>query len=263
MRTFMISLALVALTSPALSQEPPHDPPWSAADEIYGEAEMAEARRQVQHEGGGMHHLFVQADRLEYQSSDSTDHIVWDAQGWYGGDINRFWIKSEGEYSFDEDAVEEFEIEALYGRALTTYFDLQLGLRQDFDPDFATTYGVVGLQGLAPYWFEVDVAAYLSEDGDVTAGIELEYDLLLTQRLVLQPRAELSLSAQDVPELELGSGVTSAEAGLRLRYEIDRQFAPYIGVSWHDRFGDTADFVRASGEDPESVSFIIGVKAWY
>lgn len=263
MRKLSILLGLMTLSSPALCQEGPHDPPWSAADEYYGAEAMAEARRQVQHEGGGMRHLFLQADRLEYQSNDSEPLLVWDTQAWFGGDMNRIWFKSEGEYSFDDNAVEEFEIEALYSRPITRYFDLQAGLRQDFDPDWATTYGVVGVQGLAPYWFEVDAATYLSDDGDVTAGIELEYELLLTQRLVLQPRAELSFSAQDVPELELGSGLTSAAAGLRLRYEIDRQFAPYIGVSWQDSFGETADYARAGGEDPESISFVVGVKAWY
>ncbi|TGY88202.1 copper resistance protein B [Marinicauda algicola] len=260
MRALLTTTVLcAALGAPAIAQ----DGQWSAADEYYDPAEMDEARRQLQHEGGGTRYLFFQADRLEYQSNDGAPLLVWDAQGWYGGDLNRIWVKTEGEHSLEEDSIEGFEIEALYSRAITPYFDLQAGLRQDFDPDFATTYAVVGLQGLAPYWFEVDGAAYLSEDGDLTAGFEAEYELLLTQRLILQPRAELAFAAQDVPELGLGSGLTSAEAGARLRYEIDRQFAPYLGVSWHEKFGETADFARLEGEDTHSVSFVLGLRLWY
>lgn len=260
MRAFLTSAGLaIAVCTPALAQ----DGQWSAADEYYDPAEMDEARRQIQHEGGGTRHLFAQADRLEYQSNDGAPLLVWDAQGWYGGDLNRLWLKSEGEYSLEEDDIEGFEIEALYSRAISPYFDLQAGLRQDFDPDFQTTYAVIGVQGLAPYWFEIDSAAYLSEAGDLTASFEAEYELLLTQRLVLQPRAELSFSAQEVPELGLGAGLTSAEAGARVRYEIDRQFAPYLGVSWHEKFGATADFARLEGEETQSVSVVLGVRLWY
>ncbi|GGE39129.1 hypothetical protein GCM10011367_11940 [Marinicauda pacifica] len=260
MARLITSAALaLALSAPAFAQEGQ----WSAADEYYDTVEMDEARRQLQHEGGGTRHLFLQADRLEYQSNDGAPLLVWDAQGWYGGDLNRIWVKTEGEHSLAEDSIEGFEVEALYSRAITPYFDLQAGLRQDFDPDFETTYAVVGLQGLAPYWFEVDGAVYLSDLGDLTAGFEAEYELLLTQRLVLQPRAELSFSAQDVPELGLGAGLSSAEAGARLRYEIDRQFAPYIGVSWQEKFGKTVDFAQLEGEDTHSVSFVLGVRLWY
>ena len=120
-----------------------------------------------------------------------------------------------------------------------------------------------GVQGLAPYWFEVDAAAFVSDDGDVSARLEAEYELFLTQKLILQPRAELDFAVQDVPELGIGSGLSTAEAGLRLRYEFRREFAPYIGVSWRRAFGETADFTRADGEDVESISFVAGLRLWF
>jgi len=119
------------------------------------------------------------------------------------------------------------------------------------------------LQGLAPYWFEVDAAAFLSNEGELTAAIEAEYDLLLTQRLILQPRAEVGFSAQDMPDLETGAGLTGIEAGLRLRYEIVRQFAPYIGVEWTRSLGGTADYARAAGEDVDSTALVFGLRVWF
>ena len=122
---------------------------------------------------------------------------------------------------------------------------------------------MIGVQGLAPYWFEIDAAAFVSTQGDITARIEAEYELLLTQRLILQPRAELELSAQDIPELETGSGITSLDAGLRLRYETVREFAPYVGVEWQGHFGDTKDMIKAAGGETDRTVFVIGVRAWY
>jgi copper resistance protein B len=116
---------------------------------------------------------------------------------------------------------------------------------------------------LAPYWFEVDAAAFVSDDGDLSARLEAEIDLFLTQRLILQPRAEINLAAQDVSDYGIGSGVSTAEAGLRLRYEIRRRFAPYIGISWRRKFGDTADFAREAGEDRVRWSLLAGVRLWF
>ncbi|RME61879.1 MAG: copper resistance protein B, partial [Alphaproteobacteria bacterium] len=141
--------------------------------------------------------------------------------------------------------------------------DLQAGVRHDFEPDPSRTFGVIGIQGLAPYWFEIDAAAFISGDGDVSARIEAEYELLLTQRLILQPRVELNFAVQEVEELGIGSGLSIAEAGLRLRYEIDRQFAPYVGFSWNRKIGDTADFARADGEDVGALSFVAGLRMWF
>lgn len=235
----------------------------NAADAHFPPQEMESARMALKHGVGGAKHSFLQADRFEYQTGEGDALLFWDAQGWYGGDINRLWIKSEGEYALEPDTFEEAEVQALWSHAISPYFDVQAGIRHDLDPDPSRTYGVIGLQGLAPYQFEVDTAAFVSEKGDVSARIEAEYEFLLTQRVILQPRAELGLAAQDVADLGLGSGITNAEAGLRLRYEIKREFAPYIGVSWRRSFGDTANFARAAGDAVETTSFIIGLRLWY
>lgn len=259
--TLVASASLMLTTSPALAQDEETTPPWSQADEYYDPDEMAQARRAVIAGSGHQTHWFVQADRFETQFGDE-DTGVWDAQAWYGGDINKFWIKTEGDYSFETDEIEEAEIQALWSRAISPYFDLQTGVRYDVEPG-GRTHAVVGVQGLAPYWFEVDGDAFISTDGDVTARFEVEYEWLLSQRLILQPRAEINLSAQDIPELQIGSGVTDMEAGLRLRYEFVREFAPYIGVAWQSSFGDTADMIEATAGETDRTVFLIGIWAWY
>lgn len=225
--------------------------------------EMEAARHMAHMHHGGENFLYVQGDRLEYGSGDGDPHMLWDAQAWYGGDINKLWMKTEGEVLLDGGDVEDAEVQALYSRAVLPFFDLQAGVRQDFGPGPDRTYGVIGLQGLAPYLFEVDAAAFVSNKGDITARLEVEYDILLTQRLIAQPRAELSFALQDIAELGVGSGLSSADLGMRLRYEFKREFAPYIGVSWSRAVGDTADFARAAGENPSVLSFIAGVRFWF
>jgi copper resistance protein B len=200
-------------------------------------------------------YAFLQADRFEY--AESPDAYIWDLQGWVGDDYRKFWFKSEGEY--EDGSTAGNEIQLLYSRAWTPFFDWQLGLRYDVDPTPSRAHLVIGMQGLAPQWFEVDAAVFLSEDGDFSARLEAEYDLLLTQRLVLQPRLELELSASDLPELGIGSGITSSELGLRLRYEFHRKFAPYLGVNWTKLYGGTADYA----DDDDDVSAIIGLRLWY
>lgn len=236
---------------------------WSAADEHWDPQAMEEARRAVQAEHGAAKTFFIQGERLEYRSNEGAPFSLWDGQAWWGGDKDKLWLKTEGEYSFDEDAFEDAEVQALWSRAFARYFDIQAGVRHDFAPDGDRTFGVLGVQGIAPYWFEVDAAAFVSDDGDVSARVELEYELLLTQRLVLQPRTELNFAVQDVPENGVGSGLSTAEIGARLRYEIKREFAPYVGVSWERAVGETTDFARAEGEDPSSVSFVAGVRFWF
>ncbi|HIG21028.1 MAG TPA: copper resistance protein B [Henriciella marina] len=244
----------------ALSQETQKH--WGQADEIWGEAEMAEARDQVLSSHGDLRTSYLQAERFELQSFDDEDVLLLDGNAWIGGDINKLWFKTELEYLPDEGELEEAEVQALWSRAISPYFDLQLGVRQDFEPR-GRTHAVAGVQGLAPYLFEVDAAAFLSTDGDLTSRVETEYELLLTQRLILQPRAEVELSAQDIPELETGSGLVSLSGGLRLRYEIKREFAPYIGVEYQRSFGDTADYIEAAGGEADATAFLIGIRAWY
>ncbi|MEZ5937936.1 MAG: copper resistance protein B [Hyphomonadaceae bacterium] len=238
------------------------EPPWSQADAIYGAEAMDAARHGVRHDMGAMTQTMVMADRLEVASADEADGAVWDIQGWYGGDVDKLWIKSEGDYSFETDDFEEAELQALWSHAISPYFDLQTGVRYDFEPG-GLAHAVVGVQGLAPYWFEVDAAAFLSTDGDLTARFEAEYDLRLTQRLILQPRAEVEMSAQDIPELGIGSGVSRIDAGFRLRYEFVREFAPYVGFEWRTYPARTGDMIAASGEDESQGVAVIGLRAWY
>ena len=204
-------------------------------------------------------YAFVQADRLEY--SDSEHASVWDLQGWVGDDYNKLWIKAEGKYA--ERTVEESEIQLLFSRAWTPFFDLQIGFRLDQEPQPTRSYLALGMQGLAPHWFEIDAAVFLSDHGELSASLEAEYDLLLTQRLVLQPRLEFEVSAEDVPERGIGSGITETEFGLRLRYEWHRKVAPYLGINWSRLNGKTADRARALGTDTEDTSFVIGIRLWY
>lgn len=231
---------------------------WSQADAIYGESEMAEARHHVKaHHGSETQSLFM-FDRLEY-IFDDADQFIWDWQGWIGGDINKLWVKSEGEYDVDESGLHEAEIQLLWSHAISRFFDAQAGLRFDIEPD-QTVHAVIGLQGLAPYWFETDAALFISEEGDLTASLELEYEVLLTQRLILQPRMEVAASAQDIPEKGLGAGISSAAIGARLRYEITREFAPYLGLEWTSLIGNTRHF---TDEKKQDLHFMIGVRLWY
>lgn len=207
--------------------------------------------------------LYIQGDRFEYQSNDGNGLYLWDAQGWYGTDFNKFWFKTEGEFLPDQNKTEEAQLQLLYSRAITSFFDLQAGVRHDFKPDPSRSFAVLGVQGLAPYWFEVDVATFLSDDGDVSARMEAEYELLLTQRLIAQPRFETNLALQDVEEAGVGSGINNIELGLRLRYEIKREFAPYVGVSWSKLTGDTKDMAQDEGEDTDTVSFVTGIRFWF
>lgn len=237
--------------------------PAALAQEVVDpEATAAVRAHMMQHHGGAML-SYVEGDRFEYQTNEGDPVFLWDAQGFYGGDINKLWVKTEGEYDFAADEFEEAEVQALWSRAVGSFWDVQAGVRHDFAPFEDRTYGVVGVQGLAPYLFEVDAAAFISGHGDITARIETEYELLLTQRLILQPRAELNFAFQDVPELEIGAGLSTIEGGLRLRYEFLREFAPYLGVNWTRSLGATADFVRANGEDPSTLSFVAGVRFWF
>ncbi|MCS6627887.1 copper resistance protein B [Roseibacterium beibuensis] len=250
---------------------PPEDPlpaaalsgPTHAADLVFGAEAMAAARRTLVRENGDVRATAIIIDRLEAGFGDEAETWLWDVQGWSGGDINRFWWKSEGEGDFN-GGLEETELQALYSRAVTPFWDVQAGVRQDFRPDGEdTTHLLLGVQGLAPYWWEIDAAAFLSAEGDLTARVEAEYDQRITQRLILQPRLEIDLSASDIPELEIGSGLTSVEAGVRLRYEFHKEFAPYVGVEWSRSFGDTADYIVARGGEIDDARLVVGLKAWF
>lgn len=236
--------------------------PAHAADAVYGAAEMAEARARETAEHGGTRTYKVMIDQLETQIRKGSDGYYWEALAWYGGDINKLWITTEGEGNFG-DRPEKAEIQILYSRALNPWFNLQTGLRHDFRPDPERSHLVLGIEGLAPYWFEVTGAVFLSNQGEFTARFEGEYDQRLTRRLILQPRVEFNLAAQNVPEIGVGSGLVNVETSLRLRYEFIPEFAPYIGVGYERAFGNTADIVRGAGEDVGGWSLLLGVRAWF
>lgn len=255
-----------APSSPGPEMETPPPPeagsgPPRAADAIWGADAMRASRADLQKTHGDYNLFWFQADRAELQMRDGADGYLWDLQGYYGGTTSRFWFKSEGEGAFGE-RIEDLEIQALYSRAIAPFFDLQAGIRQDLaGPD--TTHAVIGIQGLVPYMFEVDAALFLSHRGDLTARLEAELDQRITQSILIQPRAELNLAAQDVPELGIGAGIDSFEVGVRLRYEIIREIAPYIGVEQTWRAGRSADFARAAGEDPSVTNFVVGIRLWF
>jgi copper resistance protein B len=254
--------AAPAAAAPASAPEAP--PAWTgdyAADRYYDPAAMAHARMMAREEMGGMRFSKVMLNLAEYQTGAHGDGYRWDGQAWFGGDVNRFVLRSEGE-GRAKDGLESAEAQALYSRAVGRYLDVQAGVRQDFSPH-PRTYLALGAQSLLPYWFEVEGSVFLSTKGEVLARAEGTYDLRLTQRLVLQPRAELNFAAQSSRETRTGSGLSNAELGLRLRYEIRREFAPYIGVSWDKRFGRTADYDRAAGESPEATTFVVGLRTWF
>lgn len=253
----MSGTALPAGNAPA--PEPPTD---YYADRQFPPEEMAEARSEMMFEQGGQPFYQVMFNLAEYQAREGADGFRWDGEGWFGGDINRVVIKTEGSGAFGED-VEDAEVQALYSRAIRPYFNVQAGIRYDFKPDPSRTYATVGFEGLAPYWFEVEGALFLSDKGDVLGRLEGYYDQRITQRLILQPRAEFNLAVQDVPENGVGSGLSDIELGLRLRYEIAREFAPYVGASWDRKVGDTADYARAAGEDTSTTSFVAGIRFWF
>jgi len=205
---------------------------------------------------------FLLIDRLEAGFGGRENIIAWDAQGWIGGDYNKFWFKTEGEGA-QGVTPEDAEIQALYSRTISPFWDFQAGARYDIQPSPERAHAVIGIQGLAPQWFEVDATAFLSHRGDATFRLDIEYEWLLTQRLILQPRAAINAAAQAVQELGLGSGINNSELGLRLRYEIRREFSPYIGVSWKKTWGDTAALARADGAETSSLYFLAGLRLWF
>ncbi|MGK2887557.1 MAG: copper resistance protein B, partial [Rhodococcus sp. (in: high G+C Gram-positive bacteria)] len=191
-------------------------------------------------------YAFTLVEQFEYRvatEDETVDHLGWEAQGWIGGDFNKFWWKNEGKAVFDGSDEGETESDLLFSRLITPFWDFQVGAqyanewrKDDYEDRWS---GVIALQGLAPYKFELDNSLYISEDGDVTFEIEAEYDLRVTQRLVLQPRAEVGFAFQDIPERSLGAGMTDVKLDLRLRYEIKREFAPYFGVRSQFLVGET------------------------
>ena len=201
------------------------------------------------------------ADKLEWQDADDASTLAWDLSGWIGGDIDRLWLRSEGERS--NGKTEDAEIQALWGHAISPWWDVVSGVRQDFKPGAPQTWAAFGLQGMALYNFEAEATAFIGENGQSAVRLEGDYDILLTNRLILQPTAELNVYGKNDPQRGIGSGLANTEAGLRLRYEIRREFAPYIGVTWNRTYGHTADYAREEGEDRSEARLVLGVRLWF
>lgn len=246
MSRLLVLVTVLGLSAPAHAQ--------TAADAYYDPAEMQAARDALHHSHGSAVNWMVFGERLEYDIDDDAI-LVWEGQGWIGGDIHKAWFKTEGEF---ENNLDEFEVQALYSRAIASFWDLQAGVRYDVEPA-SRAYGVIGVLGLAPYWFELDMALFLSEEGYVSARLEAEYDFRLAQRVVLQPRLELNGAFSDDETTGTGSGLSTSEFGLRLRYEFRREFAPYLGVSWTRAHGDTRDL----SDEPDRNSIVLGLRFWF
>ncbi len=217
------------------------------------------------------HRLFTLVDVLEYRPRTSGDgsnsDYRWDIEGWYGGDYNRLWFKSEGQQDTAFKADYDVDFQLLYGRFLWKHYDIQVGGRMETQSfrggNVARGMGVIGLQGIVPYNYEFESALFIDQSGAVSARLSYTKDFLLTQRLVLQGRFQTNLAIQRVEEFTTGSGLNNLEFGARLRYEIRREFAPYIGLSFDRSFGETATLVRQQGGDPSQIRFAVGVRMWF
>ena len=201
-------------------------------------------------------------DQFEgYLSNGGQSGIRLDAQAWFGTDLNKLWLKAESSRS--NGTLGATRVEALYNRAIAPYWGLQGGWRHDTGGGPSRNWAAFGVQGLAPYWFDVEATVYAGESGRTAIRLEAEYDLRITQRLVLQPDAELAFHGKSDPERGIGSGLSSVDLGLRLRYEVTRKFAPYIGVAWDRKFGNSADLARQAGGDVSETRFVVGLRMWF
>ena len=206
----------------------------------------------------GRFHL-VRAE-LDAGRADGEHIAAWDADAWVGGDNDKLWLKSEGE--FEDGDLAAAEVQALWSHALAPFWDFQAGVRTDFEPS-AETYLVVGLQGLTPYRFETEATGFVDEEGHLSARLHQSLDLHVTQRFIAEPYLEIEAYAHDEPARDIATGLANAELGLQLRYEISRKFAPYIDLAWERALGDTATLLQSSGESDERSSLRAGVQFWF
>lgn len=231
------------------------DPPQHPMHEMSNER-MIELMQMEDNASFGM----LLLDELEWHEKNGQDTVHWDAEAWYGTDYNKAWFRSEGNrISGEYEGLAELFWDRIVGR----WWHAQVGVRHDFGEEKSRDWIGLGVQGLAPHWFEVEATVYLGEQGRTAARFSGEYELLITQRLVLQPKIEFDLYGQDDPQNAIGAGLADSEIGLRLRYEIRRELAPYIGLVWTRSYGDTADFARAAGNDVDELRFVAGLRVWF
>ena len=200
-------------------------------------------------------------NQLEWQGGGGDGALNWDIKGWVGGDIDRLWLRSEGERSAGR--TENAEVQVLWGHAISPWWDWVGGVRQDFKPGDGQTWAAFGAQGMALYNLEVEATLFVGEAGRTAARLEGDYDILLTNRLILQPTAEFNFYGRNDPQRDIGSGLSDSELGLRLRYEVRREFAPYVGVTWNRSYGQTAQYARDEDEDTRELRWVVGVRLWF
>ncbi|MGH9218986.1 MAG: copper resistance protein B [Vicinamibacterales bacterium] len=254
MRAFAVCVVLLVPIF-AAAQEPNPVPPVTEEDR---RAAFPDVHGHTVHDTSFNYKILF--DQLEWQYLHGNPGLRWDTTNWFGGDHNRLWVKSEGEAV--DGVLDEANIRIFYGRSLSRWFDWLVGVRHDMRPSPTHTWLAIGVHGLAPQWFDVEATAYVGPSGHVAARLEAEYELLLTQRVVLQPLVELSLSAED-PDRGVGAGLSTGEVGFRVRYELRRELAPYAGVVWHRKLFGTADFARAEGRDIGGWHIVAGVRTWF
>jgi copper resistance protein B len=256
--------AIAEPPAPPVAPPPPASfaGPLHAADQVYGREAMASAREDMHAMHGDIRTHRVLIDQAEMRLRPGRDGWFLNGEAWYGGDLDRLRIRAEGEGDLGR-APDRAELQALWSHAANPWFNLQAGFRYDIRPGTKRAWLTAGLQGVAPYGIDVETAIFLSAKGELTARVEGEYDLRLTQKLILQPRVELDLSAQNAPSLRLGSGLSTADAGIRLRYQIVPEFAPYVGLGYERAFGNTAELRRTAGQRSRGLSALAGVRLWF
>ena len=240
------TLLVCALAWPLLSQAADHSAHMDEAKHDHGDNPLL---------------VYGAIDHLETVLDGGEEVYALDAQGWIGKDLDKLWLKTD--LTQTAGTLEEAEVQALYSRAVSAYWDLQLGLRHDAKPSPSQDWLVIGVQGLAPYWFDVDAALFIGSAGQTSARLTAEYELLITQQLILSPEVGLTFYGQNDPSRAIGAGLAEATASLRLSYAFWREFAPYVGINWRGHYGNTAEFIRQHGEKAQQTEGVIGLQAWF
>jgi copper resistance protein B len=284
MKTLTLAVFMFALSSPLVYAQSSHEHTQTTPQEDHSKHTMPQPQPQAERppfippitdedrkaafpdvQGHTVHdhaiNYFVLFDQFEWQNGSDQPDLHWNTRGWIGRDRDRLWFRAEGER--EDGDVTDADAELLYGRAISRWWEVVGGVRQELQPEPQRTWAAFGIQGLAPYFLEIEATAYVGASGRTQFRFETEYDLLITNRLVLEPRIEVQVFGKSDPERGLGSGLGTIESGLRLRYQLRRELAPYIGVAWKRKYFGTADFAKAAGENTGSTRFAVGVRFWF
>lgn len=261
------AVALALLATPAVAQHAGHMPeaaPPPVSAEMVPASSTPAPEGTVEFDHPVMDNMiFVHGilDQFEGRAGSAAPELRWSSQGWIGTDYDKLWLKTEG-FRRRDGSIEDGRHELLYDRAATSFFDLQAGIRSDIDSRPTRNWAALGVQGLAPLFFNLEATGYVSDQGHFAGRFAASYDLLLTQQLILQPEIEVNLYSKADPARRVGAGFSDIDTGIRLRYEIDRKFAPYVGVSYDGKFGQTASFARRAGESTGALRVVFGIRSW-